>query len=53
MDLRDLLENIKDNNITIDDALEKLKNLPYEDIGYANIDHHREIRTWISRSYIL
>ena len=45
MDLRDLLENIKDNKLSIDDALEKLKNLPYEDIGYANIDHHREIRT--------
>ena len=44
MDLRDLLENIKDNKLSIDDALEKLKNLPYEDIGYANIDHHREIR---------
>ena len=45
MDLRDLLEKIKDNKLSIDDALEKLKNLPYEDIGYANIDHHREIRT--------
>ena len=45
MDLRDLLENIKDNKLSIDDALEKLKNLPYEDIGYANLDHHREIRT--------
>ena len=45
MDLRDLLENIKVNKLSIDDALEKLKNLPYEDIGYANIDHHREIRT--------
>ena len=44
MDLRDLLEKIKDNKLSIDDALEKLKNLPYEDIGYANIDHHREIR---------
>ena len=45
MDLWDLLENIKVNKLSIDDALEKLKNLPYEDIGYANIDHHREIRT--------
>lgn len=44
MDLRDLLEGVKNNNIDIDEALGKLKNLPYEDLGYANIDHHREIR---------
>ena len=25
--------------------MKKLKNLPYEDLGYANIDHHREVRT--------
>lgn len=45
MDLRELLEDIKHNNVSIEDALEKLKNLPYEDLGYANVDHHREIRT--------
>ena len=44
MDLRELLKGVKDNNIDIEDALSKLKNLPYEDLGYANIDHHREIR---------
>lgn len=44
MDLRKLLENVKDNNLDIDSALEKLKDLPFEDIGYANIDHHRKIR---------
>lgn len=45
MDLKRLLEEVKNNDIDIDNALEKLKNLPYEDLGYANIDHHREIRT--------
>ncbi|HSQ87362.1 nickel pincer cofactor biosynthesis protein LarB [Romboutsia sp.] len=44
MDLRELLNDLKDNKIDIDMALSKLKNLPYEDLGYANIDHHREIR---------
>lgn len=44
MDLRKLLENVKDNNLDIDSALEKLKDLPFEDVGYANIDHHRKIR---------
>lgn len=45
MDLRELLEGVKDNSIGIDFAIDKLKNLPYEDLGYANIDHHREVRT--------
>ncbi|MGL5347919.1 MAG: nickel pincer cofactor biosynthesis protein LarB [Peptostreptococcaceae bacterium] len=44
MDMRKLLESVKNNEIDVDLALNKLKNLPYEDIGYANIDHHREIR---------
>lgn len=44
MDIRGLLEQVKNNDIDIDIAMEKLKDLPYEDIGYANIDHHRQIR---------
>ncbi|GAA0701208.1 nickel pincer cofactor biosynthesis protein LarB [Paraclostridium ghonii] len=44
MDIRDLLEQVKNNDMDIDLAMKKLKNLPYEDIGYANIDHHRQIR---------
>ena len=44
MDLRKLLQDVKDGSTDIDDALNSLKNFPYEDIGYANIDHHREIR---------
>jgi hypothetical protein len=30
--------------LDIDSALEKLRNLPYEDIGFAKLDHHRELR---------
>lgn len=44
MDLKRILEDVKNNNIDIEYALDKLKNLPYEDLGYANIDHHRELR---------
>lgn len=44
MDLKKLLEDVKNNSLDIDSALDKLKDLPYEDIGYANIDHHRKIR---------
>ncbi len=44
MDIRGLLEKVKNDDIDIDLAMDKLKNLPYEDIGYANVDHHRQIR---------
>ncbi len=44
MDLRNLLEDVKNESLDIDKALEMLKKLPYEDLGYANIDHHRQIR---------
>lgn len=44
MDIRELLERVKDNDLDIDSAVERLKDLPYENLGYANIDHHREIR---------
>lgn len=42
--LRDLLEDIKSNKISIDDALENLRQLPYKDLGFAKVDHHRELR---------
>lgn len=43
--IKAILENIKSGDIDVDNAYEKLKDLPYEDIGYANIDHHRQVRT--------
>ena len=44
MDLKKILEDVKNNYLDIDDALKKLKDLPYEDLGYAHIDHHRNLR---------
>ncbi len=43
-DIRKLLENVQDGSVKIDEALQKLKDLPYKDIGIAKIDHHRELR---------
>jgi len=42
--LRELLLNLKEGNIDIDEALERLKIFPYEDLGYARLDHHRALR---------
>ena len=43
--LRQLLEQVAEKKTNIDEALTELKKLPYEDIGYANIDQHRNLRT--------
>ena len=46
--IRELLECIRKGEVTVDNALEKLKNLPFEDIGFACIDHHRGLRRGLS-----
>jgi NCAIR mutase (PurE)-related protein len=42
--IRELLDRISRGEVSIDEGLEKLKDLPYEDIGVAHIDHHRSLR---------
>ena len=42
--LRKLLEQVKDGATGIDAALERLRHLPFEDLGFAKIDHHRVLR---------
>ncbi len=39
-----MLEQVKKGKVTIDEAVEKLRHLPFEDLGFACIDHHRQIR---------
>lgn len=43
-ELRRLLEDVKNNQVAVEDALARLKNLPYEDLGFALVDHHRALR---------
>lgn len=45
MDLVKLLQNVKDGTTTIEEAEAQLKNLPYEDLDYVKIDHHRALRS--------
>lgn len=42
--LRSLLEDVKQGKLTIDEVLDQLKDLPYQDLGFAKIDHHRQMR---------
>ena len=43
--LRELLLSIKDGGRTVDEAVLELMKLPYKEIGYAKVDHFRELRT--------
>jgi len=43
-DIKQLLENVRDGQISIEDALLELKKAPFDDIGYAKVDHHRRLR---------
>lgn len=43
-----LLEKFKNNEISQDDVILKLKEAPFEDLGFAKIDHHRALRQGIA-----
>lgn len=43
-DIRNLLEALQAGRLTADQALDRLKHLPFEDLGFAKIDHHRSLR---------
>ncbi len=42
--LTKLLEEVKTGETSIEEALMHLRDLPYEDIGFAKVDHHRTLR---------
>lgn len=42
--IEEILYQVKEGKVEVDDAMKSLKNLPFEDLGYAKIDHHRSLR---------
>ena len=45
MDVFALLNEVKNGELSIEKAAEALKQLPYENLGFARLDHHRKLRT--------
>lgn len=43
--IKELLDAVRSGQVTSEEAFDKLKTLPYSDLGFANVDHHRSIRT--------
>jgi NCAIR mutase (PurE)-related protein len=42
--IKDLLEQVAAGHVPVDEALLKLKAAPFEDLGFAKLDHHRALR---------
>ncbi|HEX8803767.1 MAG TPA: nickel pincer cofactor biosynthesis protein LarB [Acidimicrobiales bacterium] len=42
--LRALLEEVRSGAVSADDAVDRLRRLPYADLGFARVDHHRALR---------
>ncbi|HME34181.1 MAG TPA: nickel pincer cofactor biosynthesis protein LarB [Candidatus Sulfotelmatobacter sp.] len=43
--IRQLFEQVRKGKLTPDDAVARLRHLPFEDLGFAKVDHHRALRT--------
>ena len=43
-DIKNILESVKKGDVSVEEALLKLKIKPFEDIGYAKVDMHRKLR---------
>ena len=43
--IESLLNAVQTGSTSVADALERLRNLPFEDLGFAKVDHHRALRT--------
>jgi NCAIR mutase (PurE)-related protein len=39
-----LFEQVRRGKLTPDEAVERLRHLPFEDLGFAKVDHHRSLR---------
>ncbi len=42
--VRQLMANVRDGTVTADDAVRQLRRLPFADLGFARVDHHRSLR---------
>jgi hypothetical protein len=42
--LEQLLTEVKHGHLSVDQAVDRLRTLPFEDLGFARVDHHRQLR---------
>jgi len=46
--LRELLEEVRSGALPVETAVDRMRHLPFEDLGYAKLDHHRALRHGIT-----
>ena len=42
--VRQLMDDVRDGTVSADDAVLRLRRLPFADLGFARVDHHRSLR---------
>lgn len=42
--IRKLFDQVRGGTLSADEAVERLRHLPFEDLGFAKVDHHRALR---------
>lgn len=42
--IKEILDSVREGKVTVEEAVSRLRHLPYEDISFAKIDHHRHLR---------
>lgn len=47
-ELKILLNDVANGKVSVDDAVTKFKTAPFEDLGFAKIDHHRDVRQGVA-----
>ena len=47
-DIRSILQAVHDQTLSPEEAMTRLKLEPFQDLGYAKVDHHRELRQGVS-----
>jgi NCAIR mutase (PurE)-related protein len=45
LQIETLLNEVREGRTNVDEALDRLRDLPFEDMGFAKLDHHRALRT--------
>ncbi|MGZ4709935.1 MAG: nickel pincer cofactor biosynthesis protein LarB, partial [Acidimicrobiales bacterium] len=48
--LRELLDGVREGLVDPDDAVARLRRLPFADLGYARVDHHRALRQGLAEA---
>lgn len=43
--IREILNDVKNGQLSIDNAMDTMRELPFEELEFAKVDHHRELRT--------